>query len=424
MFFQFYYIEPYIVQNLTLSKYHLKYDFFEWVKIMSVPNLKIMFYVAMVFSLTFSIGFLYRLSAVIIFLIWTYIFLLDVGHYNNHYYLNSLLLFVSIFVKADEFLSVKNLYNTSKLIPKWNVEIFKFQMFIVYFYGAIAKINSDWIKGIPLKYWLGEEFSLLGVFSSDFSFVFMAWFGLIFDFFVGFMLYHRKLKFYSLIFILPFHITNHFIWTIGTFPWMAISICVLYFNDEITKLFKFNTTSRESYSDNNNNATKYLIFIYVIVQIIMPLRQHLIKGETSWHGYGNYFAWRMMLADKQGAAKVVLFSENNKKLGDIKIEEYMNVLQFARMIHLPMHFVKFAHYLDKEIKKHPSNKNLGDVSIKVYAFKTINNRPFSLLIDTTKDLTKEKYKIMKRGDYIIPYKDTPIKSELDVIYKEEYLQFK
>ncbi|MCT4581701.1 MAG: HTTM domain-containing protein [Flavobacteriales bacterium] len=426
MFFQFYYIEPYIVENLTLSKYLLKYDFFEWVNITTVNNLKVMFNVALVFSFFYAIGFLYRFSSIVIFFIWTYIFLLDVGHYNNHYYLNSLLLFTSIFVQADATFSVKSIFFSSKLIPKWNVDIFKFQMFVVYFYGAIAKLNKDWLNGIPLKYWLGEDFSLLGILSPDTSFVFMAWYGLLFDFFIGFMLYHKKLKFYSLLFILPFHITNHFIWTIGTFPWMAISICVFYFNEELTNLFKM---SRLKFVENkskwlNSSWFKYPVLLYVAIQILMPLRQHLIKGETSWHGYGNYFAWRMMLADKQGAAKVVLFSENNQKLGDIQIEEYMNVLQFARMIHLPMHFVKFAHFLDHEITKHPQNAPLGDVKVKVYAFKTINNRPFSLLIDTTMDLSNIEYKIMNRGDYIIPFKDKEIKEELDVLYEDEYLQFK
>lgn len=428
MFFQFYYIEPYIVENLTLSKFFLQYDFFGWVTITSPTNLRILFIVAMFFSICYVIGFLYRISSIIIFLIWTYVFLLDAGHYNNHYYLNSLLLFLSIFVQADAYFSVKSFVKGSRLVPRWNVEVFKIQMFVVYFYGAIAKINVDWLKGLPLKFWLGEDFSLLGVLSPQYSFVFMAWFGLIFDFFVGFMLYHKKLKFYSLLFIIPFHLTNHFIWSIGTFPWMAISICVFYFNEEITKWLssrkKIEFLEMKPLSFLTQRATVIFVSIYVLIQFIMPLRQHLVEGETSWHGYGNHFAWRMMLSDKQGAAKVVVYSESNQLLGDVRIEDYMNVLQFARMVHIPMHFVRFAHFLDHEITKHPENASLGDVKIKVYAFKTINNRPFALLIDTTLDLTKEKYIILNKGNYLIPYKNQKIKEELDVLYEDEFLQFK
>ncbi len=425
IFFQFYYIEPYIVENLSLSKYLLKYDFFEWVKITSPENLKVIYIVAMLFSLFYAVGFLYRLSSIVIFLGWTYTFLLDVGHYNNHYYLNCLLLFVSIFIQGDAFFSVKSYFKGSWKVPRWNLELIKLQVFVVYFYGAIAKINVDWLQGIPLSYWLGEDFSLLGILSPDVSFKFMAWYGFIFDLFIGFMLYHKKLKFYGLIFILPFHITNHFIWNIGIFPWLAISLCVFFFNEELTKLFKLDLKQLKiKRSWLNAHWLKYPITLYVVVQVLMPFRQHLIKGETNWHGYGHYFAWRMMLADKQGAAKVVVYSENNQKLGDVQIEEYMNVLQFARMIHIPMQFVKFAHFLDKEIKKHPQNNVFGDIQIRVFAFKTINNRPFSPLIDSTVDLSKVKYKVMEKGDYIVPFEDKEIKKELDVLYEDEYLQFK
>ncbi len=427
MFFQFYYIEPYIVQNLTLSKYLLKYDFFTWVKITSPENLELLFLVAMLFSVLYTVGFLYRIASTVMFLCWTYIFLLDVGHYNNHYYLNCILLFFSIFVNGDAFLSVKSYFKGVRMIPNWNVSFFKLQMFVVYFYGAIAKLNIDWLKGLPLQYWLGEDFSLLGIIPPDYSFVFMAWFGLFFDFFVGFMLFHNKLKYYSLLFIVPFHLTNHFIWSIGTFPWMAIGICVFYFNDELTALFskkKNQFTGLKKSPKLVKYVSSSLLVFYAVVQVLMPLRQYLIPGETSWHGYGNYFAWRMMLADKQGAAKVVLYTEDNQKLGDVRIQDYMNVLQFARMIHIPMHFVRFAHFLDQEIKKYPQNQSLGDVKVKVSAFKTLNNRPFAPLIDSTVDLSNVQYQVLKKGNFIIPYVNTKNKMELDVIYEDEYLQFK
>ena len=242
------------------------------------------------------------------------------------------------------------------------------------------------------------------------------------------MLFHKKLKYYSLILIIPFHLTNHFIWSIGTFPWMAIGICVFYFNEELTNLFNlikdYKFQKLKAKPPLVKKIGTSLIVFYFVVQVLMPLRQHLMPGETSWHGYGDYFAWRMMLADKQGAARVVVYTEDDHKLGEVVIENYMNVLQFARMIHIPMHFIRFAHFLDSEIKNHPKNTSLGDIKVKVFAFKTINNRPFSLLIDSTLDLSNEEYKIFNKGRFLIPYEEKEIKKELDVIYEDEYLQFK
>ena len=35
-------------------------------------------------------------------------------------------------------------------VPRWNVLLLRFQLFIVYFYGAIAKLNPDWLAGEPM----------------------------------------------------------------------------------------------------------------------------------------------------------------------------------------------------------------------------------------------------------------------------------
>ena len=57
-------------------------------------------------ALGVALGFLYRASAILFFLTYTYVFLLDKTHYNNHYYLISLLGFLLIFVDAHRWASV------------------------------------------------------------------------------------------------------------------------------------------------------------------------------------------------------------------------------------------------------------------------------------------------------------------------------
>ena len=36
------------------------------------------------------------------------------------------------------------------IVPRWNVLLLRVQLFIVYFYGAIAKLNPDWLRGEPM----------------------------------------------------------------------------------------------------------------------------------------------------------------------------------------------------------------------------------------------------------------------------------
>ena len=35
-------------------------------------------------------------------------------------------------------------------MPVWTVWLIRFQFFVVYFYGAIAKLNADWLVGEPM----------------------------------------------------------------------------------------------------------------------------------------------------------------------------------------------------------------------------------------------------------------------------------
>jgi hypothetical protein len=40
-------------------------------------------------------------------------------------------------------------------IPRWNIDILKLLLAIVYVYAGLAKLNSDWLlEAMPLKIWL------------------------------------------------------------------------------------------------------------------------------------------------------------------------------------------------------------------------------------------------------------------------------
>ena len=105
-----------------------------------------------------AIGLFYRVSSLVVFLIWCYLFFTDQGHNNNHYYLIAMLLFSLIFVNANQWGGVKSMRQKPVYIPQWNYLMFKLLVFIVYFYGGLAKLNWDWLNGYPLKYWLtGRE---------------------------------------------------------------------------------------------------------------------------------------------------------------------------------------------------------------------------------------------------------------------------
>ena len=42
-----------------------------------------------------------------------------------------------------------------------------------------------------------------------------------------------------------------------------------------------------------------VVFVFLIVQILVPLRLHLYEGDVKWTEYGHKFSWRMKLRTKR-----------------------------------------------------------------------------------------------------------------------------
>ncbi len=427
MIYQLLHIQPYFFETLIYSKYFIKYDFFEWVTLASSEHLHIIFNIAIVATIFFTIGLFYRLSSFIVFIIWCYLFFTDLGHNNNHYYLIGMFLFFLPFIQANQWGSILNFHKAPKLIPRWNYLIYQLLIFILYFYGAIAKMNTDWLSGYPLKYWLygrtsfGEAIQTF--LENNYTVLFFSYYGLLFDLLVGFALFHKKYKFYALFFLLPFHIINHFLWPIGVFPVFSIFATVLFFNQEITKLIGFKNSISAFYIQKNKAIIRWGLVLFLAFQFLFPLRQFLYSGKTNWHGYGEFFAWRMMLTDKQGAVRIRLYNQDNKYLGEVSISDYINERQLFKLVYIPKTFVPFCNYIEQKILSDPRNQNITDVKIYVDAFKTINNRPFQRIIDNKIDLTSVKYSVFRKADFILPFKNTKIKEGYNTITFDEMLRF-
>jgi len=427
LFIQFDRVRFYFTENLVNSKYYLKYDFFNWVEITSVDTLNLLFSLSLAASVLITVGFLFRIASVYAFFFWTYLFLLDQGHYNNHYYFLILLLFVLIFTKADTWGSIKSLYKKPTNIPCWNVNIPIALLIILYVFGAIAKMDSDWLNGYPLKFWLSGRYEwgeYEHVLEHPFFTYFMAYFGLIFDLLIGFILLHKKWRWLGLALVLGFHISNHFLWVIGIFPWLSIWFTILFFSDKIEALFKNKTFSKFTIKPITKKVTTISIGIFIGIQLLFPFRQHFYADNTNWHGYGQFFAWRMMLADRQGAIRMRLYDQDNTPIGEVALEHYINERQIFKLVFIPKNMLKFCHFIENEILSDPRNEGvLSDVKIYVDIFKTVNNRPYARVIDPNIDLTSIEYQIFSKGSYILPFENTEIKEEYDVITEEEFQFF-
>jgi len=181
----FYYglIDKYFID----PSFHFKYYGFSWVHPWPGGGMYFHFVAIGICALFIACGFLYRFASVLLFFLFTYYFLLEQTVYQNHYYFVTLLLFIMMFVPANRAFSIDTLLWPNlkdKPIHRWSSWLLRFQIGCVFVFGGIAKINSDWLRGEPMRKWLGEmeDFPLIGnLLASEFALWIFSYGGLLFD---------------------------------------------------------------------------------------------------------------------------------------------------------------------------------------------------------------------------------------------------
>ena len=212
-----YILSGYVDQIWIEPDYHFKYYGFHWLGVLPGNYLYSVVAIVSVSALFISIGFLYRISTLIFFLGFTYLFLLEQSTYLNHYYLIILISFLLIFIPAHRYFSIDSLIWPNlrrSWISSWCIWILMFQIALVYIFGGIAKINWDWLHGFPLRIWLDEGY--IGTHPDKEFFVYLvSYAGLLFDLFIVPLLLFRKTRIFGFLLALIFHLTNKVLFNIG-----------------------------------------------------------------------------------------------------------------------------------------------------------------------------------------------------------------
>src|SRR6185503_14841474 len=213
-----YFVEP----AVTFSYYG-----FSWVKPWPGSGMYIHFFVLGLAAACVMAGFLYRIAAPVLFLAFTYFFLLDQTRYLNHFYLVCLISFLMCFLPAERAFSFDALLRRkirSDVVPAWTLWLLRAQVGIPYFYGGLAKLNSDWIHGgEPMRSWLRPltRMPALGpIFAAEWLVYSFVIGGLLLDLLVVPLLLWRRTRPFAFAAAVIFNLVNAVIFDIGIFPWL------------------------------------------------------------------------------------------------------------------------------------------------------------------------------------------------------------
>ncbi len=379
---------------------------FEWLGFLHGHNMLIYFACMALCGFFIMAGLAYRLFSLLFAFMWTVAYLSHKDLYNNHYYLMVLLAWLMALMPANKRFSLDaklGWAQPANMCYRWQVWIFIFQVSCVYFFAGISKINADWLQAIPLKVWLPKKAGIpfIGHFLAQ---PYCAWLvsyvGLLFDLLVVPGMLYKPTRIYFFALGVVFHLFNAWVFAIGFFPFLALSMSVFFFPpptfQRVIPLQKNGRAIRDWRSKKGANIFNLVVSAYVLLQLVLPVRHYFIPGPVNWTSEGYRMAWRMMLYARSGECLFKVVNTKNDSTWYVNPSSFLHNYQVVTVAVLPDVTLQAAHYLrDKYATQ--------QLSVSVYAINkvSINFSQPRLLIDTTTDLAHTQWRFFGHNKWIL-----------------------
>jgi vitamin K-dependent gamma-carboxylase len=363
----------------------------EWIRPWPGVGMYLHFALMGVGALGIAFGVAYRLSALVFVLTFTYAHLIDRTYYLNHYYFISLAGLCMVCLPLDQ----------KGRLPAWYLGLMRAQVGLVYVFGGVAKLKSDWlVHAQPLKIWLAASTDLpvLGrLFELPWAAHAFSIAGAVFDLSVVPALLWRRTRGVAFVAVVVFHVITRLLFPIGLFPWVMISGALLFFPPDWPRRLRA-WPRREPPRDmpprdmpigtrpvsGRSWVGPVLAAAFLGVQVLLPLRHLLYPGDVMWTEEGFRFSWNVMLMEKDGMAEFRVSEPSTGQWWVVSPSQHLAPYQVKMMATQPDMLLTFAHYLARDFARrgHPG------VEVRVNAFASLNGRPRQRLVDPTVDLAR------------------------------------
>ncbi|QYJ69229.1 HTTM domain-containing protein [Flavobacterium litorale] len=375
-----------------------------------LPGYGMYFYFAVmgIMGIMVMLGYKYRWSMGLFTIMWSGVYFMQKTSYNNHYYLLVLICLVMFLLPANRYAAIDAKQNPSikKLtMPAWCSLVMVAQVAIVYFYATVAKFYPDWLDGTFTRNLLNRSTS--GAFHDfamqEWFYLFIAYAGIAFDMLIIPLLLYKRTRTIALVASLIFHLFNSITLEIGIFPFFALTFVVFFYPPErMRRLFFKNKPQVTDYGTTTEKRSTLLYFFipYIIIQLLLPIRHHFIKGDVLWTEEGHRLSWRMMLRSRGGYTYFKVVNKANNQIIPYHMRDKATPKQIASMRTKPDMIWQTAQRIKKEFAA-------TGLNVAVYADTrvSINGAPLKKLIDEDTDLAAAEWDYFFHNDWIILYDD-------------------
>lgn len=395
------------IEKLYLEPtFHFTYLGLEWVKPLG-PWTYVLFIVCFLSAVAIVLGWRYKWSVAIFFLSFTYIEAMDKTTYLNHYYFISLVAFLLWFLPADRGYSLRN--GGDAKVPRWSMWAPMAFVGLVYFYAGLAKLNSDWLlHAQPLALWLPGRTDLPVIgsfFEKHWVHLAFSWAGAAYDLSVPFLLCFRRTRGVAFFLVVVFHVLTRALFPIGMFPFIMVAGASMFFPAGVHRRWLtllFSRVPSTMVRESGNSLSKWLVAIFLGVQIILPFRYVIYPGELFWHEQGFRFSWRVMLMEKQGYTTFTCVDSDTGERWTVQNDQFLTPFQEKQMAFQPDFILEYAHHLSEHFE---TAENRPHVEVYAQSYVALNGRASRVYVDPKVDLTT-KVRNLQPIDWLMPFNDT------------------
>jgi len=390
-------VDTYLLSSAVL----FKYPGLEWVRLLPGDWLYIHFCLIALLAIMVALGVFYRLAIVALTLSFGYVFLLEQALYLNQYYLLLTISFLLCFMPAERGFSIDTTRRRESfecLIPFWNIAALRFQFEVMLIYAGIVKLNPDWLRGEPLTLWLKQrtDIPVIGSWLGTPGLGETASIAVIALHLIGApLLLIRKTRLAVFLLYVPFHLANSMLFHIGLFPWITLAGTLLFFDpDWPLEIWRRYQGGRETIHETSPKVampyrasalTLTIIVVFLVSQVLIPMRAVFYPGRASWTGEGDWFAWRMKLDDKVCTSTFTVTDLENGLRRTVNPEDHLNARQLELLPSNPDMLLQFAQHLQLVTFK---SAEPDQVEVRAEIYCALNGRQAQLLVDNNLDLTQ------------------------------------
>lgn len=390
--------------TFLVPTFHFKYAGFEWLEPLPEGGMQLVFLAMVVGSAMVAVGWKTRVGAWVLFLSFTYGFLLEAAAYRNHTYLIALLAGWFIFLPSDRrfALDAGKYKDEEGVVPLWSLWAMRFQIGVVYLFAGLAKLDPLWLSGGSMRAVIaagGHDAATVAMLNSPVVLNLLVFSGLALDLFALPLLLWARTRKAMFISLAAFHLINAlFLVDVGVFPWFMLAVTTLFFAPDWPDALKGSQGPSEGRPREADKAASNrmlsmggtaALLAVVVVQMALPLRHHVYPGSSTWTHEGHRWAWRMKLVAKEvdSYAFFAKDAETGQRF-DLtpNADLALTAWQREKMLRQPDLMVQFVADMARRVEEQIGR----DVTFHADIRLSEGGGPVRALIDTTYDLSQAR----------------------------------